>query len=40
VPAEVQAWQIRIVNRIQVCALVGAALAAVLSGLGMALARP
>jgi hypothetical protein len=28
------------VSRIQVCALVGAALAAVLSGLGMGLARP
>ena len=40
VPAEVQAWQLRVVSRIQGCALVGAALAAVLSGLGMALARP
>jgi uncharacterized membrane protein len=39
VSAEVQAWQLRIVDRIQVCALTGAALASVLSGLGMALAR-
>lgn len=39
VPAEVEAWQLRVVRRIQMCALVGTALAAVLGGLGMALAR-
>lgn len=40
VPPEVQAWQLRVIARIQVCALAGAVLAAALSGLGMALARP
>ena len=40
VPVEVQTWQLRVVSRIQACALVGAVLAAALSGLGMALARP
>jgi uncharacterized membrane protein len=39
VPAEVQAWQLRVVSRIQACALAGTALAAALSVLGMALAR-
>jgi uncharacterized membrane protein len=40
VPPEVQAWQLQVVRRIQVCALLGVALAAALAGLGMALARP
>lgn len=39
VPAEVQAWQLKVVARIQGCALIGAGLAAALGGLGMALAR-
>jgi len=39
VPPEVEAWQLKVVTRIQVCALTGAGLAAALSGLGMALAR-
>ena len=39
VPPGLQEWQLRVVRRIQVCALTGAGLAALLSGLGMALAR-
>lgn len=39
VSAEVQAWQLKVVTRIQACALIGAGLATALSGLGMALAR-
>ncbi len=39
VPPGLQEWQLRVVRRIQACALTGAGLAALLSGLGMALAR-
>ena len=39
VPAEIQAWQLKVVTRIQACALTGAGLAVALSALGMALAR-
>jgi uncharacterized membrane protein len=39
VSAEVQAWQLKVVTRIQTCSLAGAVLAVALSALGMALAR-
>lgn len=39
VNADVQAWQLKVVGRIQACALTGAVLAAALGALGLALAR-
>ncbi len=39
VSPEVQAWQLKVVTRIQACALTGVGLAVALSGLGLALSR-
>lgn len=39
VPEDVLAWQLKVVSRLQVCALAGTVLAAALSGLGMALVQ-